>query len=216
MANEQILFQYQVKTKSQYGTRFYYFYADTDIENYLNNKKIKYVRYAKDTALNKKEKRIKELFKENKQLKEDLKVYDKIFDTFSKRKYAHKYLEERRKEIPNLLAPDSDEIYEKYYQLKEENENLRETIKNDDLTINKLCKENKILRENAEHNDKVVDDYWWENKHYKYIINELEKWSRERKEYYKSLHSQRVYAFNDTLIKIQQLKGSDYEKGEFN
>lgn len=67
--SEEILFQYQVKTKSQYGTRFYYFYADTDIENYLNNKNIKYVRYAKDTALNKKEKRIKELFKENKQYK---------------------------------------------------------------------------------------------------------------------------------------------------
>ena len=69
MGEEIILFQYQVKTKSQYGTRFYYFYADTDIENYLNNKNIKYVRYAKDTALNKKEKRIKELFKENKHYK---------------------------------------------------------------------------------------------------------------------------------------------------
>ena len=69
--NEEILFQYQVKTKSQYGTRFYYFYADTDIENYLNNKNIKYVRYAKDTALNKKEKRIRELFKENKQLQQE-------------------------------------------------------------------------------------------------------------------------------------------------
>ena len=69
--NEEILFQYQVKTKSQYGTRFYYFYADTDIENYLNNKNIKYVRYVKDTALNKKEKRIRELFKENKQLQQE-------------------------------------------------------------------------------------------------------------------------------------------------
>lgn len=58
-------------------------------------------------------------YEENKQLKEDLKEYDMIFDTFSKRKYAHRYLEERRKENPNLLAPDSDEIYEKYYQLKE-------------------------------------------------------------------------------------------------
>ena len=69
MNEDIILFQYQVKTKSQYGTRFYYFYADTDIENYLNNKNIKYIRYAKDTALNKKEKRIKELFKENKHYK---------------------------------------------------------------------------------------------------------------------------------------------------
>lgn len=78
-----------------------------------------------------------------------------------------------------------------------------------EFTNTKLQKENKILKENAEHNDKVVDKVNWENKHYKHIIDELEKWLRERKEYYKSLHSQRVYAFNDTLIKLQELKGSD-------
>lgn len=83
MNEEKILFQYQVKTKSQYGKRFYYFYADTDIENYLNNKNIKYVRYAKDTALNKKEKRIKELFKESKHYKH---IIDEI------EKYIHNEL----------------------------------------------------------------------------------------------------------------------------
>lgn len=68
-----------MKTKSQYGTRFYYFYADTDIENYLNNKNIKYVRYAKDTALNKKEKRIKELLNRIDKAYELVKQYDNTF-----------------------------------------------------------------------------------------------------------------------------------------
>lgn len=78
---------------------------------------------------------IKSLQQKNKQLKEDLKVYDKIFDTFSKRKYAHRYLEERRKEIPNLLAPDSDEIYERYYQLKERIDKATQYIKENSFYI---------------------------------------------------------------------------------
>ena len=69
MSEENILFQYQVKSKTTIGIRYYYFYANTDIENYLNNKNIKYVRYAKDTALNKKEKRIRELFNERTELR---------------------------------------------------------------------------------------------------------------------------------------------------
>ena len=87
---ENILLQYQVRSKTTMGTRYYYFYAKTDIENYLNSKNIKYVRYAKDTALNRQQKRILEtkdkekfdlveykdykiLEKENQQLKEQLK-----------------------------------------------------------------------------------------------------------------------------------------------
>ena len=70
---ENILLQYQVRSKTTMGTRYYYFYAETDIENYLNSKNIKYVRYAKDTALNRQQKRILELFRENKKLKEQLK-----------------------------------------------------------------------------------------------------------------------------------------------
>lgn len=81
---ENILFQYQVKSKTTMGIRYYYFYSKTDIENYLNDKNIKYVRYAKDTALNKKEKRIRELFKENKQLKEKYIAIEKERKTFLK------------------------------------------------------------------------------------------------------------------------------------
>lgn len=124
MNEEIILFQYQVKTKSQHGTRFYYFYADTDIENYLNNKNIKYVRYTKDTALNKKEKRIKELFKENKQLKkenENLRETIKNDDlTINKLCKENKILREN--------AEHNDKVVDKYWwenkYLKQENEQL--------------------------------------------------------------------------------------------
>lgn len=75
MKEENILFQYQVASKTQLGTRYYYFYAKTNIENYLKNKNIKYVRYSKDSAINEKEKRILELFKENQQLKKQLEHY---------------------------------------------------------------------------------------------------------------------------------------------
>lgn len=77
---ENILLQYQVRSKTTMGTRYYYFYAETDIENYLNSKNIKYVRYAKDTALNRKQKRILELLKENQQLKEQLKQKEDVIN----------------------------------------------------------------------------------------------------------------------------------------
>lgn len=110
MINEQILFQYQVNTKSQYGTRYYYFYADTDIENYLNNKKIKYVRYAKDTALNKKEKRIKELFKENKQLQQKI---DKTIEYIINKKYWDGINNYRLSNVDELLEILKGSDYEK-------------------------------------------------------------------------------------------------------
>ena len=114
--NEEILFQYQVKTKSQYGTRFYYFYADTDIENYLNNKNIKYVRYAKDTVLNKKEKRIRELFKENKQLQQE---------------------NERLKNNNKILVTQKEEAYKIANKEYEENQSLKDRMK----MINELLKQ---------------------------------------------------------------------------
>ena len=68
---------------------------------------------------------LKELKKENEELKSDNLEYQRIQDIFDKRTYRKKYLEERRKEEPNLLYPDSDEIYRRYYELKKENQQLR-------------------------------------------------------------------------------------------
>lgn len=71
---------------------------------------------------------IEKLQKENEELKEDNMTYKRILDLADNRIYRKKYLEERRKEQPNLLYPDSDEIYRRYYELKEENKHLHREI----------------------------------------------------------------------------------------
>lgn len=70
----------------------------------------------------------KELEEENRKLKSDNLEYQRTQDIFDERTYRKKYLEERRKEEPNLLYPDSDEIYKRYYKLKQENQELKEYI----------------------------------------------------------------------------------------
>ena len=70
----------------------------------------------------------KKIQKKNEKLKENNMEYKRILDLADNRIYRKKYLEERRKEQPNLLYPDSDEIYRRYYELKEENEHLHREI----------------------------------------------------------------------------------------
>ena len=72
----------------------------------------------------------KRVLKENEELKEDNMTYKRILDLADNRIYRKKYLEERRKEQPNLLYPDSDEIYQRYYELKQENEKLKTKLLN--------------------------------------------------------------------------------------
>ena len=71
---------------------------------------------------------VEKLQKENEELKEYNMTYKRILGLADNRIYRKKYLEERRKEQPNLLYPDSDEIYRRYYELKEENEHLHREI----------------------------------------------------------------------------------------
>lgn len=73
---------------------------------------------------------IEKLQKENEELKSDNLEYQRIQDIFDKRTYRKKYLEERRKEEPNLLYPDTDEIYRRYYELQKENQQLRNEYRN--------------------------------------------------------------------------------------
>jgi hypothetical protein len=53
-------------------------------------------------------------------LQEENKEWSMIFDTFSKRPYAHKYLEEKKKELGNkkIIGLDSEMIYKDYYDCK--------------------------------------------------------------------------------------------------
>ena len=73
---------------------------------------------------------VEKLQKENEELKSDNLEYQRIQDIFDKRTYRKKYLEERGKEEPNLLYPDTDEIYRRYYELKKENQQLRNEYRN--------------------------------------------------------------------------------------
>lgn len=73
---------------------------------------------------------LKKQQKEIKELKEDIEEYYKpTLDIFDEREYRKKYLEERRKEEPNLLYPDGDEIYKRYYEQKEIIKELQLNIK---------------------------------------------------------------------------------------
>lgn len=57
-------------------------------------------------------------------LQEENEEWSMIFDTFSKRPYAHKYLEEKKKELGNkkIIGLDSEMIYKDYYDYKSRNE----------------------------------------------------------------------------------------------
>ena len=109
MKEENIIFLYQVKKRTEFGIRYYYLYATTDIENYLINKGIKYVRYTKDTALNKQAKRIKELFKENKQLKEKINTYENPEDLT----LMFMYCDEKAKDKLKGVQEERDYLFNK-------------------------------------------------------------------------------------------------------
>lgn len=70
----------------------------------------------------------KRILKENEELREEDLMSQRALDIFDKRPFREKYLKERRAEQPNLLYPDADEIYERYYKLKEENKTLKDLL----------------------------------------------------------------------------------------
>lgn len=91
-----------------------------------------------------------ELRRKNEELEADNLEYQRIQDLSDKRTYRKKYLEERRKEEPNLLYPDSDEIYQRYYELKEQLANS--------IPVQKVKDKIKELEKKieAEYNEKVI------------------------------------------------------------
>lgn len=78
-------------------------------------------------------KRMAELKKENEELKSDNLEKGRILEVFDNRKYRKKYLEERRKEEPNLLYPDGDEIYKRYYEQKKQIDLITNYLAEQDL-----------------------------------------------------------------------------------
>lgn len=62
-------------------------------------------------------------------LEEDLEVYKAISIMHYERPYAKRYLEEQKEKIPNLMYPDSEEVYKDYYDYKTRVEKALEYIK---------------------------------------------------------------------------------------
>lgn len=71
---------------------------------------------------------IEKLQKENEELKSDNLEKARVLEIFDNRKYRKRYLKERRKEEPNLLYPDGDEIYKRYYELKKQIDLMAEQL----------------------------------------------------------------------------------------
>ena len=67
-----------------------------------------------------------------KDLQEQVYEYEQLIDIQDKREYHKRYLEERRKEEPNLLYPDYDEIYKRYYEQKEKIDKLEKELRGED------------------------------------------------------------------------------------
>lgn len=108
MAIEHILSDYKrVLKENEEWQRAYQEEKDTQFELVRENQKLK---------------------SENEELREEDLMSQRALDIFDKRPFREKYLKERRAEQPNLLYPDADEIYERYYKLKEENKTLKDLL----------------------------------------------------------------------------------------
>lgn len=101
-------------------------------------------------------------------LQQENKEWGMIFDTFSSRPYAHRYLEEKRKELGNkrIIGLDSEMIYKEYYDLKEIEQDHKQTNATLMSELAKLEEENERLQarlngcdELLENDMKTIDDY---------------------------------------------------------
>ena len=84
-----------------------------DINVFDGDDGIKYIRYEDMIKI------LDKIKKDNEERDKELEEYKELGIRHFKRPYAKRYLKERRKEIPNLLYPDSEEIYMDYYDLKD-------------------------------------------------------------------------------------------------
>ena len=129
----------------------------------------------------------KRVSKENEELILDNLEYQRIQDIFDKRTYRKKYLEERRKEEPNLLYPDVDEIYRRYYELQKENEEL----KNQEATQRKI---NELLVQRYSNSISLQK-----------VKDKIEKYKNMLKTCNKAQDIDRIKAINQRVLGLQEL-----------
>ena len=146
----------------------------------------------------------KRVLKENEIFKEYNMEYKRILDLADNRIYRKKYLEERRKDQPNLLYPDSDEIYQRYYELKRENEELKEYImlapNLDEMTTIKYSniRRDAYIQGRAEEQQKakqmIYENYISKEK----IKNKIEELNKKEKKELKGMKGQDRYFVKQT------------------
>lgn len=178
-----------------------------NIEDYLSfseaSKLLDYITNLQKTNKNHSKKLI-ELGDKITNLQQENKEWGMIFDTFSSRPYAHRYLEEKRKELGNkrIMGLDSEMIYKEYYDLKEIeqehkkiNGELRERIAYLERSNNR--REDTILGLRQEIND--VED---KNSKLEIALQNIqEDYDRRVKE---------INVLKDTLTKIKDLNTMQY------
>lgn len=103
---------------------------------------------------------IAKLQKENEELKSDNLEKARILEIFDYRKYRKKYLEERRKEEPNLLYPDGDEIYKRYYEQKKQIDLMAEYINNIQDCPLENCGVDLDCENRCDNNEKLIEECW--------------------------------------------------------
>lgn len=129
--------------------------------------------------------RNKELREENQQLKQQIAESEErinwLVEAEFNRKWAKKYVEMRRKEDPMLCLPDSDEVYEKYFELKQQLHDLPKKIVGE--ITNELSNNTSLyfeMRESTSANCPNKEYEWFNYVRFRNYINTiLEKFGAE-------------------------------------
>ena len=94
-------------------------------------------------------------------LQKELKEYKMLFDAFSERPYAHRYLEEKKKELGNdkIIGLDSEMIYKDYYELQKENKIQKEKIEHLLIDLRGESEYKQRIDKAIEYIEKYCEDY---------------------------------------------------------
>lgn len=152
-------------------------------------------------------------------LQQENKEWEMIFDTFSSRPYAHRYLEEKRKELGNkrIIGLDSEMIYKEYYYLKQIEQDHKETNATLMSELAKLKEENEFLKlsnpeMNIEHfriineNKRKIDNLRKQNKELQQENERLKENLQQEKKDFKEAND---YCFELKDYKSRCEKASD-------
>lgn len=132
----------------------------------------------------------KRVLKENESLKEYNMEYKRILDLADDRIYRKKYLEERRKEQPTLLYPDGDEIYQRYYELKQQiKESQRENEELEEINNELEAEKNEAIRR-----------YNFETIPIKKVKDKIEKLNKIEQDLQNSISKEEREEYSDTNI----------------